>query len=67
VSTVKRRKNERAQISCMTNYGTLYKKKKVSNCTSVGRGAPKVENPTLPGANVTLPGRLIPWIPHRPA
>lgn len=37
------------------------------SCTSIGRGAPKVANPTLPGANVTLPGRVIPWIPHRPA
>jgi len=35
--------------------------------TSIGRGAPKVANPTFPGANVTLPGRVIPWIPHRPA
>lgn len=35
--------------------------------TSIGRGAPKFENPTLPGENVTLPGSVIPWIPHRPA
>jgi hypothetical protein len=35
--------------------------------TSIGRGAPKVENPALPGENVTLPGSVIPWIPHRPA
>lgn len=34
---------------------------------SLGRGAPKVENPEFPGANVTLPGSVIPCIPHRPA
>lgn len=35
--------------------------------TSMGRGAPKVANPTFPGANVTLPGSETPWTPHRPA
>lgn len=58
-------------ISCSkTNMGRRETAKSLSVATpltSIGRGAPNVENPTFPGANVTLPGSEIPGIPHRPA